>query len=106
MIVSKVFDRSINKTPAQPFLSRHNLYLTINNNKAYFVLNSLLYLQKNGGRNFPIVTEIFAKDRKLNIVYITQPYFSVLKGKLKFQIKENFNKFQLIIHQILILKTL
>ena len=39
MIVSKAFDRSINKVPAKPCLSRHNLYLSINYNKAYCVLD-------------------------------------------------------------------
>ena len=66
----------------------------------------------------PIVMELFIRGGKLNIslVFITQSYFAVPKiirldsthfvllGK--FQIKENFNKLSLIIHQILTLKTL
>ena len=45
-----------------------------------------------------IITELFIRDRKLNIslVFITQSYFKVTKDVKKtlgnFQIKENFNK--------------
>ena len=63
------------------------------------------------------VTELLIRGRKLNIslVFITQPYFKVPKDvrlntshllSQKFQIKENFNKLQQIIHQILALKIL
>ena len=63
------------------------------------------------------VTELLLRGRKLNIslVFITQPYFKVPKDvrlntshllSQKFQIKENFNKLQQIIHQILALKIL
>ena len=63
------------------------------------------------------VTELLIRGRKLNIslVLITQPYFKVPKDvrlntshllSQKFQIKENFNKLQQIIHQILALKIL
>ena len=52
-----------------------------------------------------IVTELFIRDRKINIspVFITQSYFKVPKDARlnpshfllqKFQIKENFNKLQ------------
>ena len=53
-VVSKAFDRSINKVPAKSCLSRHNLHLSINDNKAYCVLNSFLYPQRKGERTFPI----------------------------------------------------
>ena len=64
-----------------------------------------------------IITELLIRGRKLNIslVFITQPYFKVPKDvrlntshllSQKFQIKENFNKLQQIIHQILALKIL
>ena len=65
----------------------------------------------------PIVTELFIRDRKLNIsfVFITQSYFAVPKDirlnsthfffSWKFQINENFNKLDLIVRQILTLKT-
>ena len=63
----------------------------------------------------PIVTGLFTRGRKLNIsfVFITQSYFPVPKNIrlnsthyfiMKIQIKENFNKSHLIIHQILTLK--
>ena len=42
-MVSKTFDRSINKYPAKPCLSRHNLHLSINDNKAHCVLNPFLH---------------------------------------------------------------
>ena len=56
----------------------------------------------------PIVTELFIRERKLNIslVFITQSYFAVPKNirlmsthyfVMKFQTKENFNKLHLII---------
>ena len=62
-----------------------------------------------------IVTELFIRGRKLNIflVFITQSYFKFPKDVRlntshffieKFQIKENFNILQQIIHQILALK--
>ena len=50
----KDFDRSINKAPAKPCLSRHNLHLSINDSIAYCVLNPFLYLQINEERNFPL----------------------------------------------------
>ena len=64
-----------------------------------------------------IVTELFIRGRKINIslVFITQSYFKVPKDVRlntthflfqKFQIKENFEKLQYIIHQILVLKIL
>ena len=64
---------------------------------------------------FTIVTELFVRGRKLDIslVFITQSYFKVPKDVRlntshvflqKFQVKENFNKLQQIIHQILALK--
>ena len=53
-MVSKVFDRSVIKAPANACLSRHNFQLSINYNKAYFVLNPFMYSQRNGERNFPI----------------------------------------------------
>ena len=60
----------------------------------------------------PLVTELFIEGRKLNIsiVFITQSYFKVSKEVRlnstffllwKFQTKENFNKLQWIMHQIL-----
>ena len=55
----------------------------------------------------PVVTELFTRGRKLNIVlvFITQSYFKMPKDvshkdvlytflSWKFQIKENFNKLQ------------
>ena len=65
----------------------------------------------------PILTELFIRERKLNIclVFITQSYFAVPKNirlnsthilLSKFQIKENFNKLHSIIYQILIFKIL
>ena len=66
----------------------------------------------------PIVTGLFIKSRKLNIsfVFVTQFYFPVLKDirlnsthysiiKIP-NLNENVNKLHLIIHQILIFKTL
>ena len=64
-----------------------------------------------------IVTELFIRERKLNnsLVFITQSYFAVPKSImlnsthyfiLKIQNKRKLNKFHLIIHQILTLKTL
>ena len=64
-----------------------------------------------------VVTELSLRGRKLNIstVFITQTYFPVPKDvRLNcthillstFQISESFNKSQLIIHEILILKTI
>ena len=68
----------------------------------------------------PIVTELFIRGRKLNIfiVFITQSYFALPKNTrlnpmhyfimkiLNKQTNHNFNKLNLIIHQILNLKTL
>ena len=64
----------------------------------------------------PIATELFIRGRKLNIslVFITQSYFAVPKTVRlnytillsKFHTNKNFNKLHLIIHQVLILKTL
>ena len=65
----------------------------------------------------PVVTDLFIRRRKLNIslVFITQSYFAVSKNirlnstkilSRKFQMKEIFNKLQLIIHHILTFKTL
>ena len=65
----------------------------------------------------PIITELFIKGRTLNIslVFITQSYFAVPKNirinsthysLWKFLTNKNFSKLHLIIHQILILKTL
>ena len=50
----------------------------------------------------PVVTELFIRGKRLNIsvVFITQSYLKVPKEvrlnklKIKFQIKENFNKLQ------------
>ena len=66
----------------------------------------------------PIVTGLFIKGRKLNIsfIFVTQFYFPVPKDirqnsahysiiKIP-NLKENINKLHLIIHQILIFKTL
>ena len=53
-IVSKVFDRNSNKGLAKPCLSRHNLDLCINDNKAYYVLNPFLYTHRYGEINFSI----------------------------------------------------
>ena len=65
----------------------------------------------------PIVTEVFIRDRKLNISldFTTQSYFAVLKDfrvnlrtilLSKTQINENLNKLHPKINQILTLKTL
>ena len=65
----------------------------------------------------PIITELFIKGRTLNIslVFITQSYFAVPKNirinsthysLWKFLTNKNFSKLHLIIHQILILKTM
>ena len=65
----------------------------------------------------PVETELFIRDRKLNIsiVFITQSSFKVPKDVrlnsanfcvMKIQKKENFNRFQKIIRQIMILKIL
>ena len=62
----------------------------------------------------PIVTELFTRDRKLNIslVFITKSYFAVAKtirlNSMHYFImktNENFNKVHLVIHQISTLKT-
>ena len=42
----KGFYRFINKAPAKPCLSGHNLHLSVNDNKAYWELNPFLYPQK------------------------------------------------------------
>ena len=66
---------------------------------------------------YPIVTELFMRDLKLNIspVFIAQSYFAVPKNiRLNsqaiflwtFQTNENFGKLHLIIHQTLNFKTL
>ena len=65
----------------------------------------------------PIVTELFIRGRKLNIflVFITQSYFALPKNItlsstryfiMKSQTNKNTNKLNLILHQILTLKTL
>ena len=65
----------------------------------------------------PVVTELFIRGRKLNIsvVFITQSYFKVPKDVrlnsanvcvMKIKKKENFNRLQKIIRQVLILKIL
>ena len=64
----------------------------------------------------PIVTELFIRERRLNIslVFITQSYFAVPKNirlnsthyfVIKFQRKENINKLHLVSHQILTFRT-
>ena len=68
VIVSKAFDRSINKAPAKPCLSRHNLHLSIIDNKACSVLNPFLYLQSNGERSFPIESIIYFCIIRSNIL--------------------------------------
>ena len=65
----------------------------------------------------PIISELFNTGRKISIclVFSTQSYFKVPKDVtlnsthffiMKFEIKENFNKFHETIHQILTLKIL
>ena len=65
----------------------------------------------------PIVTKLFIRGRKLNIflVFITQSYFALPKNItlssaryfiMKSQTNKNTNKLNLILHQILTLKTL
>ena len=52
--MSKALDKSINKAPAKPCLSRQNFNFSISVNKAYGVLKPSIYTHKNGERNFPI----------------------------------------------------
>ena len=84
--------------------------------KILIVFDMIADIIKNKKLNL-IVTELFIRGRKINIslVFITQSYFKVPKDVRlntthflfqKFQIKENFEKLQYIIHQILVLKIL
>ena len=62
----------------------------------------------------PVVTELFLGGRKLNFTFVTQSYFAVRNiirlnsthyFVIKIPKKENFNKFCLIISQVLTFKT-
>ena len=61
-----------------------------------------------------VVTELFIRSRKISIVFITPSHFKLPKEVkinttyffMKFQIKENFNKLHITIHQISTLKIL
>ena len=74
-------------------------------NKILIVFDDMIADMINNKKLNSIVTELFIRDRKLNIsiVFITQSYFNVPKDvrlntslflSQKFQIKENFNKLQ------------
>ena len=56
----------------------------------------------------PIVTELFIKERKLNILLLLLHNLTIVFtiSFRKFQTKENFNKLHLTIHQIFAFKTL
>ena len=87
-----------------------------NKRKILVVFDDMMADMLNNKKLNPIVTELFIKDRRLNIsiVLITQSYFAVPKNIrlnsthyfiMKIPNKENFNKLHLIIHQILTFKT-
>ena len=82
--------------------------------KALIVFDNMIADMHINKKLNSIVTDLFIRCRKLNIslVFITQSYFKVPKDVklnntyfLKFQTNKNLNKFRIIIHQILTLKT-
>ena len=99
----------------------HDVYRNIDKynpdkeNKILIVSDDLIADMIHNKKLNSIVTELFIRDRKLNIslVFIIQSYFKVPKDvrlntshflSQKLQTKENFNKLQQIIHQMLALK--
>ena len=83
--------------------------------KILIIFDDMIANMLNNKKLNPIETELFITGRKLNesLVFITKPYFAVLKELdqilctillWKFQINKNFKKLHLPIHQILILK--
>ena len=85
--------------------------------KILIVLDNMIADILNNKKLNLVVTELYIRDRKLNIslVFIRLPYFAVPKILdqilstvllWKFQTNESMNKSHLIIHQILTLKTL
>ena len=99
----------------------HDVYKNIDDynpdkeNKILIVFDDMIADMIHNKKLNSIVTELFIRDRKLNIslVFIIQSYFKVPKDvrlntshflSQKLQTKENFNKLQQIIHQMLALK--
>ena len=99
----------------------HDVYRNIDKynpdkeNKILIVSDDLIADMIHNKKLNSVVTELFIRDRKLNIslVFIIQSYFKVPKDvrlntshflSQKLQTKENFNKLQQIIHQMLALK--
>ena len=99
----------------------HDVYRNIDKynpdkeNKILIVSDDLIADMIHNKKLNSIVTELFIRDRKLNIslVFIIQSYFKVPKDvrlntshflSQKLQTKENFNKLKQIIHQMLVLK--
>ena len=85
--------------------------------KVLIVFDDMVADMLNNKKRNLIVTELFVRCKKLNIlfVFITQSYFAVPKNirlstthyfVMKFQINGCFNKLHAIIHQVLTLKTL
>ena len=79
-------------------------YNPIKKRKILIVFDDMIAYMINNNKLNPIVTELFIRDRKLNIsiVFITQSYFKVSKDVrlnsthffiLKIPNKENFSKF-------------
>ena len=56
--MSKALDKSINKAPGKPCLSRQNFHISISVDKAYCVLKPFQHPHKNGEINFPMWSEI------------------------------------------------
>ena len=84
-------------------------------NKVLIVFVDMIADMVHNKKLSSIVTELFIRGRKLNIVFTAQSYFKVPKDvrlntthflSQKFRIKENFSKLQQIIHQTLVLKIL
>ena len=92
-----------------------NYYNPDKENKILIVFDDMIADMIHNKKLDSIVTELFIRGKKLNVsfVFITQSYFKVLKDVrlntthfflAKIPKKENFNKLQQIIHQILALK--
>ena len=92
-----------------------NYYNPYKENKILIVFDDMIADMINNKKLNSIITELFIRGRKFNIylVFIMQLYFKVPKDVrlnttrffiAKIPTKENFNKLQQIIHQILTLK--